>query len=240
MLIHEFKESVNYAGWCFPAVKSTDKKRHCGVGVMEIVVALVVIIFVTLGYILFSPISIHLGFTFDHGFSGFVRVRLFPFEYDSSRDTVQNAARTKSVETRHKKSGIEKGRKALNAVVELLRVSVDESETLHKVALDLVRLIKGILKSTDQHYLKLSMAGGLGPPDLTGHLYGTILSVQPLLGSSVSLAYRPDYLADHMSGEVVAGAMVRAYRLLSDMLIFAWRVPKVKIIRLYFILKKGG
>ena len=207
---------------------------------MEIVVALVLIILLTLGYILFSPISIRLGFTFDDGISGFVRVRLFPFEYKFFRDTKRKAVRTQAVEIRHKKSRIEKSRKALYSVVEVLHVLVDELETLQKIVLNSMKLFRGISKSIDQYYLKLSMAGGLGPPDLTGQLYGTILSVQPILGSSVSLAYRPDYLADKMSGEVVAGVIVRAYRLLNDMLIFAWRLPKIRIIRLYYQLKKGG
>ena len=79
-----------------------------------------------------------------------------------------------------------------------------------------------------------------GPPDLTGQLFGTVLSLQPVLGSSVSLAYRPDYLDDRMSGEVVAGATVRVYRLLSELLIFAWRLPKIRLLRLYQQLQKGG
>jgi hypothetical protein len=123
---------------------------------------------------------------------------------------------------------------------EVFRVAVDEWETLEKITVNLLKLFRGILGSLDQYCLKISMAGGLGPPDLTGQLYGTILSVQPLLGSSVSLTYRPDYLDDKMNGEVVAGATVRAYRLLREMLIFAWRLPKIRTLRLYRQLKKGG
>jgi hypothetical protein len=43
-----------------------------------------------------------------------------------------------------------------------------------------------------------------------------------------------------MSGEVVAGATVRAYRLLRELLIFAWHLPKIGTVRLYRQLKKGG
>jgi hypothetical protein len=43
-----------------------------------------------------------------------------------------------------------------------------------------------------------------------------------------------------MSGQVVAGTAVRAYRLVSELLIFAWRLPKIRTLRLYQQLKKGG
>ena len=141
---------------------------------------------------------------------------------------------------KRKKSRKEKGRKAFNSAVEVFHIAVDEFEGLQKIIISVLKLLGGILASPDQYYLSISMAGGLGPPDLTGQLHGTILSVQPVLGSSVSLKYRPDYLDEKMSGEVVAGATVRAYRVLSEILVFAWRLPKIKTLRLYQQLKKGG
>jgi hypothetical protein len=193
-----------------------------------------------LGYILVAPISIYLGFNFGDGLSGFAGVKLFPFEHKFFRDTTRKPVRTKEVEIVHKKSRVAKGRNALNWVVEVFHLAVDELEILQKITLNLLKLFRGILESLDEYYLKISMAGGLGPPDLTGQLYGTILSVQPVLGSSVSLAYRPDYLDDKVNGEVIAGATVRAYRLVREMLIFAWRLPKIRTVRLYRQLKKGG
>lgn len=207
---------------------------------MVIVVALVLIMLLSLGYILVSPISIYFGFNFGDELSGFAGVKLFPFEYKFFRETTRKPFRTKRVEIKHRKSRMEKGRNALNSVGEVFHIAVDELEILQQITVNLLKLFRGILESLDQYYLKISMAGGLGPPDLTGQLYGTILSVQPVLGSSISLAYRPDYLADEMSGEVVAGAVVRAYRPLIEMLIFAWRLPKIRTFRLYQQLKKGG
>ena len=207
---------------------------------MVIIYALLLIILLMLGYILVAPISIYLGFTFGHGLSGFAAVKLFPFKHKFFRDAARKPVRTKGVEIEHKKSHVARGRNALNSVVEVFYIAVDELEILQKIIVNLLKLFRGILKSPDRYYLNISMAGGLGPPDLTGQLYGTILSVQPVLGSSVSLAYRPDYLDDKMSGEVVAIATVRAYRLLSEMLIFAWRLPKIRTVRLYHQLKKRG
>ena len=207
---------------------------------MVIVGSLVLIIILLLGYILVSPISVYFGFTFGDGFSGFAAVKLFTFEHTFSRSTPRKAVRTKGVEIEHKKSRLEKGRNALNSAVEICHIVVDELELLQNITINLLKLLRGILRSPDRYYLKMSMAGGLGPPDLTGQLYGTILSVQPVLGSSVSLKYRPDYLAEEMSGQVVAGTVVRAYRLVSELLIFAWRLPKIRTLRLYQQLKKGG
>ena len=201
---------------------------------MVIVYVLVLIFFLTLGYILFSPITIYFALHFDDGFSGFARVRLFPFAYKFFKETKRKPLRTKGVEAKLKKFRTDRN------VAEVFHIALDELEIIQKVINNLVKLFRGILKSPDQYYLKISMAGGLGPPDLTGQLYGTILSVRPVLSRSVSLDYRPDYLADNLSGEVVAGAIVRAYRLLSEMIIFAWRLPKIKIIRIYHRLKKGG
>lgn len=207
---------------------------------MVIVGVLLLILFLTLGYILFSPIAIYFALNFDGGFSGFAGVRLFPFAHKFFIETKRKPVRTKGMEIKLKKLGTEKGRKTFRKLFEVFHISLDEWEILPKIFINLLRLFRGILKSPDQYYLKISMAGGLGPPDLTGQLYGTILSVRPVLGRSVSLDYRPDYLTDNLSGEVVAGAIVRAYRLLSEMIIFVWRLPKIRIIRIYHRLKKGG
>ena len=125
-------------------------------------------------------------------------------------------------------------------VIEVFHIALEELKIMQEVISNLLKLFRGILKSSDHYYLKISMAGGLGPPDLTGQLHGTVLSVQPILGRSVSVDYRPDYLADKMSGEVVVGAIVRSYRLLSEIILFVWRLPKIRIIRTYHRLKKGG
>ncbi len=207
---------------------------------MVIIGSLVLIVILLLGYILVSPMSIYFGFTFGDGFSGFATVKLFPFEHTFFRSTTGKAARTKGVEIEHKKSRVEKGRNALNSAVGIFHIVVDELELLQNITINLLKLLRGILRSPDHYYLKISMEGGLGPPDLTGQLYGTILSVQPVLGSSVSLKYWPDYLAEEMNGQFVAGTVVRAYRLVSELLIFAWRLPKIRTLRLYQQLKKGG
>lgn len=207
---------------------------------MVIVGVLLLIFFLTLGYILFSPIAIYFALNFDDGFSGFAGIRLFPSGHKFFKETKRKPVKTKGVEIQLKKHHTEQGRKTLRKLVEVFHISLDEWEILPKITINLLRLFRGILKSPDQYYLKISMAGGLGPPDLTGQLYGTVLSVRPVLGRSVSLDYRPDYLADNLSGEVVAGATVRAYRLLSAVIIFAWRLPKIRIIRIYHRLKKGG
>ena len=205
-----------------------------------IVVTLVLIILLALGYVLFSPISIFLGFNFVDGISGFAGVKLFPFEYKFFRDRARRPVRTNGVEIKPEKTSIEKGRNALKSAGEVFNIAVDELELLQNITVNLLKLFRGILRSPDRYYLKISISGGLGPPDLTGQLYGTILAVQPVLGSSVFLVYRPDYLADEMSGDVVASATVRAFRLLSEILVFAWRLPKLRTLRLYQQLKKGG
>jgi hypothetical protein len=207
---------------------------------MVIVTALILIVLLTLGYVLFSPIAIYFAFNFDDGFTSFAGVRLFPFAYKFLREKKRKPARTRRMEIRLKKPGTGQGRKTFRKVVKVFHVSVDELEILQEITINLLKLLRGILKSPDQYYLNISMAGGLGPPDLTGQLYGAVLSVQPILGSSVSLTYRPDYLTENMSGEVVAGAIVRSYKLLSEMIIFAWRLPKIRIMRMYHRLKKGG
>lgn len=207
---------------------------------MEIVVPLVLIILLALGSILFSPISIYFGFNFGDEFSGFARVRLFFFEYKFFKDKKPKPARVRGVKIGQTKSLAEKSRKALNTGAEVFHILVDELETVQKITIKVLKLFRGMVKSADNYFLKISMAGGLGPPDLTGQLFGTVLSLQPVLGSSVSLAYRPDYLDDRMSGEVTAGATVKVYRLLRELLIFAGRLPKIRLLRLYQQLQKGG
>ena len=167
---------------------------------MVIVGVLVLIFFLTLGYILFSPIAIYFALNFDGGFSGFAGVRLFPSADKFFKETKRKPLRTKGVEIKLKKLITRQGRRTLRKVAEVSHISLDEWRIFQKITINLLKLFRGVLKSPDQYYLKISMTGGVGPPDLTGQLYGTVLSVRPVLAHSVSLDYRPDYLADNLSG----------------------------------------
>jgi len=101
------------------------------------------------------------------------------------------------------------------------------------------RLLKGILQAPS-YRLNISLTGGLSEPDITGSLYGGVCAVSPLLGRFIRLNYLPDFAAQSLGGDITGQAIVRPYKLIKELLLFGWRLPKLRLIKVYLRGRKGG
>ena len=115
----------------------------------------------------------------------------------------------------------------------------DEWGTLRQVASVSVKFIHGIVISPD-YYLNISLTGGLTEPHMTGWFYGGVCGIQPMLGKSIRLFYAPDFTKESLNGKVRGRLAVRLHCIIREVLIFIWRLPKLRLLKIYFKSRKGG
>jgi len=202
---------------------------------MIIVYTILIFLLLATVYLMLSPISIYLSFDVGGKRMKTAVIGIFPFKYSFkiSREKKKPEAKTKKEKSKVKATG----KKRKYSITPIL---VDEIETIFSVIGYVFRLIGGIIKSPDRYYLRVRLSGGLSAPDLTGQLYGGIESIKPVLGESVSISYRPDFLAESIEGDVTAGLVVRIITIVKQLLIFGWRLPKLRLIKIYRKMRKGG
>ncbi|MCJ7687479.1 MAG: hypothetical protein MUO68_24660, partial [Desulfobacteraceae bacterium] len=84
------------------------------------------------------------------------------------------------------------------------------------------------------------LSGGLTEPHITGWFYGGVCAIQPMLGKSIRLFYSPDFTKESLNGKVRGRLAVRLYSIIKEVSIFIWRLPKLRLLRIYFKSRKGG
>ena len=132
-----------------------------------------------------------------------------------------------------------KERRDFVSYVQLIRLIRDELGTLSQVASNSVKFIQRIVISPD-YYLNVSLTGGFTEPHITGWFYGSVSGIQPMLGKSIRLFYAPDFTKESLNGKVRGRLTVRLYSIIREVLIFFWRLPKFRLLRIYFKSRKGG
>ncbi len=182
-------------------------------------------------YLLITPIILSLKYNTSDKQS-IAQIKLFPFKYKFV------------LKKDKKKPGVKKifGFKRLKKPVKKFpfwKFLTEEYETAASIIVDLFHFVRRACKSPDRYYIDVSLKGGLGPPDLTGQLFGAVESLKPMLGESIALKYQPDYLSDTIQGDILAGVKLRFYKLLKEMLIFIWKLPKLKLIKIIRQFRKG-
>ncbi|MCP4582336.1 MAG: hypothetical protein GY839_12040 [candidate division Zixibacteria bacterium] len=202
---------------------------------MVIVYTILVLLILASAYIMLSPISIYASFDVGRMKMKAAVIGIFPFKHSLK---IGKEKKKRSIKTGIDKPKVKATSKKRDYNV--TPVIIDDFETIISVIGSALRLIGGILKSPDRYYLRVRLSGGLSAPDLTGGLYGGIESVKPLLSKSVSISYRPDFLAQSIEGDVTAGLVVRISSIIKEILIFGWRLPKLRLIKIYRKMRKGG
>jgi len=203
---------------------------------MEIPIAILIILLVICLYFLLIPVSLSLSYNTE-GKRSIGRIKFFPFVYRFAFDKEKREAKKKKAV---KDKIIKKKQKVGKKKIPVWQVLLYEYDTTIAVTVDFFRFAGRLLKSTERYTLDVSLKGGLGSPDLTGQLFGVLQSVEPMLGKSVRIAYQPDFLSEsiNVKGNVTAGVRIRTYNILKEVLIFAWELPKLKIIKIVRRLKK--
>ncbi len=201
---------------------------------MIIIIATTGIILAGLIYLFCVPVYFEIGYNIEQRKLESAFIKLYPFSYrikpkigpdkKSDRQSDQKEQKTK----RKKRFRI--------SYVQLIR---DELGTLRQVASNSVKFIQGIVISPD-YYLNVSLTGGFKEPHITGWFYGSVCAIQPMLGKSIRLFYVPDFTKESLNGKVRGRLAVRLYSIIREVLMFLWRLPKLRLLRIYFKSRKGG
>jgi len=196
---------------------------------MIILAIIVTLVVSATAYILMSPISIYINYDFDRKNLLSAGIKLYPFDYKykvGHKKETQAKIKKPEAAAKEKKWSRKRG-------IDLMSLIIDEFDVLIDIIANMFGLIIGILKSPDCCFARVNLAGGLSAPDLTGQLYGGIEMIRPAFCDSISVNYHPDFLAESLSGQANFGLVVRIYKILNEVLIFIWRLPKLRLIKIY-------
>jgi hypothetical protein len=199
---------------------------------------IVSVIIALTAYLLFIPITIRLNLLIDQKISVVSAVKIYPFEY-------------KFISGKHKKS-----KKPKVSVPKKLEIELSEKPTekqkskLSLLGMSDLALIFGVIAETfkfagrviktPNYFFNAEIAGGASEPDITGELYGAYHAIRPVLPDAISINYSPDFAAEKFTGTVEMGLVIRIIGLLRETLIFIFRLPIIRLFKLYRKLKKGA
>lgn len=122
----------------------------------------------------------------------------------------------------------------------MFRMLIDEIDMFFELPPAALRLILGLVKSIRHLNLRVSLRGDFGEPDISGMIYGWSMALTPLLGDSASFFYRPNFAGEPLRAGVFGGFEFRIAVVLKELLIFIWRLPKLRMLKIYWRLKKGA
>ena len=183
-------------------------------------------------YLLFVPVYFQIGYNIEKRSVETGFIRMYPFTYRIGRKRKRSKA-----SFRH---GDQKGKKEKNkiaAAIHFIRLLQNELGTWRHVGLNAVSLIRRIIVSSDCRF-NITLFGGFTEPHLTGYLYGSLCAIQPMLRKSGDVCYQPDFERGSFGGEVRGRLTVRIYSILRETLVFLGGLPKMKLLKTYFKLKK--
>jgi hypothetical protein len=204
---------------------------------MIILAIIIGTILAVIAYLLFVPIFVETAIPIGGDGKSHTVIILFPFKF-------RLKSKSKKEKLKPDKEALAKKRlkkkQRPKSKISFFDLFPDEYPTIKRVIIEAVRLVKGIVKAPDSYYLQINLAGGLSEPDHTGYLYGVICSIKPLLSEAVKLDFRPDFQSESLTGEVKGRVIVRIGSVVKELLLFLWRLPKLKIIKIYLKTRKGG
>ena len=201
---------------------------------MIIIITTTGIILAGLIYLLCVPVYFEIGYDIEHREIESCFFRLYPFSY-RLRPRIGSNKKSAKKKDQNKQKTKRKKRFRLN----YMQLIKDDFKTLRQIAVNAMKFIRGIVISPD-YYVNISLTGGLSEPHITGWLYGGVCAIHPMLGKSIRLFYAPDFTRESLSGRITGRLAVRLYSIMREMLIFFWRLPKLRLLQIYFKSKKGG
>jgi hypothetical protein len=181
-----------------------------------------IIILLLLIYIFIVPVILSL--TVDCTFSSELKIKFYPFTF-----RVAKTARISS--NKKNKTDIQKK-------IDFKRLLSAEYQTASLLAIVIGKFIKALFKSK-HHYLKISLRGGFGTPDVTGLMFGLIESIRPAFGSRITIACYPDMESGILNCKLRTQAVVRMHSVLSETPVLISRLPLVKIVKITIRVIKG-
>ena len=201
---------------------------------MIIIITTTGIILAGLIYLLCVPVYFEIGYDIEQREFESCSFKLYPFTY-RIRPKIGRDKRSAKQSDQDKQKTKRKKRFRVN----YMQLIKDDLAALRQVASNAIKFIQGIVISPD-YYLNVNLAGGLTEPHITGWFYGSVCAIQPILGKSIRLFYTPDFTRESLNGKVRGRLSVRLYSIIREVLIFFWRLPKLRLLRIYLKSRKGG
>jgi|GEM_PF-2351212 len=201
---------------------------------MELFSTIVAAAILCFGLALAAPVSVCIALNFDRRPTVSIGMRFLIFTHHFPIKMKKEQAKTEGKNDRPEKSRKERKRRPPDKPpIRLLPILIGERDTLQQSLAALGLFARRLVLSTDRYYLDMNLSGGMWSPDLTGQLYGLVQACNSIPSNSLSLSFQPDFTEDRLHGTIAAGTVFRIYRMINQLLIFIWRLPIRKLIKLY-------
>ncbi len=199
---------------------------------MTIIITISGMILAGLLYLLFVPVYFQIGYNIEKRSFETGSIKMYPFTYRIGRKPKGSKATFRHGDQKEKKE-----KNKIAATIHFIQLLQNELGTWRHVGLNAVSLIRRIIVSSDCRF-NITLFGGFTEPHLTGYLYGSLCAIQPMLRKSIDVCYQPDFEGRSFGGEVRGRLTVHIYSVLRETLVFLWGLPKMKLLKTYFKLKK--
>jgi hypothetical protein len=196
------------------------------------------VVFAITAYLLFVPITIRVIVLIDQKISAVSAIKIFPFEYKfvSGKLKKQRKLKVPKPPKVDQELPEEIGERQKSKIRLLGR---SDLPVIFRVITETFKFA-GRLIRTPRFFLKAEIAGGASEPDITGELYGAYHAIRPVLPKAISISYNPNFTAEQFTGTVEMGLVIRIFGFLKETLVFIFRLPIIRLIKLYRKLKKGA
>ncbi len=203
---------------------------------MILLISILCFLIAVLTYILFMPIFFEINYDIDNRTVQKGVIRIYPFKFSFKIGGEKKAADADKTVAAGKKK-VKRKKKMQGLKIDFMRLLREEYMMLKQIGVEAMRLAAGIIKTPDYH-LNVSLNGGFASPDLTGCLYGGVCAVRSMPVKAINIEYNPDFNVERLGGEVTGRVVVRISTIIKELLLFAWRLPKLKILKTYFRIKR--
>jgi hypothetical protein len=191
-----------------------------------------------LAYILFVPIRLNLRLVYNESFIATSTFAFFPFTrtFTGETGTVNKPSPIEEISV-EKPDAPPKPPKP-GKKLDYSRINKLDRQIIYQTIKEAFRFVGKLLRAPD-YYLQVNVVGGTEEPDVTGQLFGAYMAVRPMLPQSITIQYRPDFLMERFRGELNLGLSVRVYDIVREITVFLYRIPKIKLFKLYKKLKRS-
>ena len=201
---------------------------------IELFFFIIVAALVGFGLVLLAPVSVFLALDFDRRPSVAVGVHFLIFKHlffpKKKKETVKAAPEK---ERTRKDRRVKRGQASDKSVLRHLATLTRERETIGQTVATLAGFARKLALSADRYYIEMNLSGGLGAPDLTGQFYGLVQACRTIPSDSLSLYFHPNFIENELRGTIIAGTVFRINKILFQLMVFVWRLPIIKLIKLY-------
>ncbi|MGD8293364.1 MAG: hypothetical protein PVF37_16760 [Desulfobacterales bacterium] len=206
---------------------------------MEFIDIIVISAVLGFGFTMMVPITIHFSLNIDTQLLATLSVRFLCFKYNFAERKIIYKSTIKHGDNRLEKTWtVGMSGSLVKSLLSSLPMIVRERRTLRRTLTAFAHFAQTILISDDRLYIKINLTGGLSSPDLTGQLYGLFQSCRAIPYDFLSLSYHPNFMEDKLRGTIVAGTVFRIYEFITQLVLFIWRLPVMKLIIVYYNYRK--